>query len=143
MIAPLYRVLTGAAGRSQFIRFAIVGTGGFLVDTGVLYLCLAIVADSYYSGRLIAFFAGATFTWLCNRHFTFLDAPRTAPFQQWRQFLAVNAVGGAVNYATYAALVATLELCRNIPVLAVGAGSIAGLAFNFLGSKRLVFRAPN
>lgn len=141
MIDGALRHLAAAVDRSEFARFAIVGTGGFLVDTAVLYLCLAVVANSYYGGRLIAFLVGATFTWLCNRHFTFVGAPRAAPIKQWRHFLAVNAVGGAVNYLTYAALIASFDLCRDIPVLAVGAGSIAGLAFNFLGSKRFVFRA--
>jgi putative flippase GtrA len=55
------------------------------------------------------------------------------------RYLAANAIGGLANYATYALLVATVEPVRRWPVLAVAAGSVAGLLLNFFLSRRFVF----
>jgi hypothetical protein len=44
-----------------------------------------------------------------------------------------------VNVLTYACLIASFELIARVPVVAVAAGSAAGLALNFLGSRH-VFR---
>ena len=55
------------------------------------------------------------------------------------RFLSVNAVGGLVNYGVYAVLVAFAAAPFTNPFLALGVGSLAGLAFNFFGSKFFVF----
>jgi putative flippase GtrA len=126
------------SARLQFLRFAGVGAAGFLVDAGTLWLAMQAGAGPL-TGRLASYLAAATFTWALNRRLTFRD--RSAGLlAQWARFLAVNAVGGGVNYAVYAALVLSGGIFALHPTIAVGAGSIAGLAFNFGFSKRLVFR---
>jgi putative flippase GtrA len=50
-----------------------------------------------------------------------------------------NAVGGVVNLGTYAALVTQVGLCAELPALAVAAGSVTGLAFNYTASRLWVF----
>jgi putative flippase GtrA len=62
----------------------------------------------------------------------------------WREFLhylGAMILGGAVNYAVYAVLVATIPLVAEQPVLGVGAGVIAGMFVNFLLADRLVFKS--
>jgi len=56
---------------TRFLRFALVGTIGFVVDASVLRLVVAIFAINLYAGRLVSFLAAATVTWLLNRTFTF------------------------------------------------------------------------
>ena len=125
----------------QFVSFAIVGAGGFFVDVGILLLCLE-AGLGYYLGRLVSFLAAATLTWYGNRIFTFRHAARDQPGgRQWMRFVAAMSTGGAVNYSVYSALIAGAELFREIPALAVAAGSIAGLVVNFSASRRLVFNA--
>ena len=46
----------------------------------------------------------------------------------------------AVNYAVFAAIVALAGEGRGVALVAVAAGSIAAMGFNFLGARRLVFR---
>ena len=127
----------------EFIRFGTVGTAAFVVDTTVLYLALA-AGLGLYSGRVVSYLAAATFTWYGNRSITFETHARGAPAvaAEWLKFLLTNLVGGAVNYAVYAALVGHSDFVRAYPVLGVAAGSIAGLSVNFTLSKSLVFRAP-
>ena len=94
---------------AQLLRFAIVGTAGFGLDTALLYLGMWLLGLGPYSARLISFLVAASATWVCNRVFTFGDADQSDPWRQWRRYLATNAVGGAVNYGTYAAIVAMLR----------------------------------
>ena len=50
-------------------------------------------------------------------------------------------LGGGVNYAVYAALVATVPLVAAQPVLGVAAGVLAGMFVNFFLADKLVFRS--
>ncbi|HEY8564146.1 MAG TPA: GtrA family protein [Beijerinckiaceae bacterium] len=129
---------------SRFLRFALVGAAGFLVDAGTLMLLLAATPAGLYAGRLGSFLAAVTFTWAANRRYTFGAGRRSARglVAEWSRFVAVNALGGGVNLGVYTLLVSTSALFAARPWLAVAVGSVAGLAVNFAGSSRLVFRDP-
>lgn len=122
----------------QFLRFGVVGTIGFLVDTGALYAGLAL-GLGLYSGRALSYVIAATTTWALNRAWTFRGQGEGPAFRQWAVFLLVNLVGFACNYGTYAALVAGVAFVAQHPVIGVAAGSLAGLSGNFLLSRRFVF----
>ncbi|WP_431272871.1 GtrA family protein [Dankookia sp. P2] len=125
----------------EFLRFGVVGTAGFLVDVAVLTGAMAAGAGPY-GGRVLSYLAAATATWALNRHWTFRHRGKPASAsRQWLLFLLVNLIGFAINYGTYAALLGSLPLVRAYPALGVAAGSIAGLAGNFLLSRRIVFAA--
>ena len=123
----------------QFLRFAAVGAAGFVVDAAALMLATRVVGLDLYSGRLFSYLCAATFTWICNRRFTFA-ARDGAAVVQWLRFLGANAFGGALNYGVYAALVTFTAIGAAWPVLGVAAGSLTGMAFNFFVSKYWVFR---
>jgi len=125
----------------QFLRFSLVGAVGFGIDVGVLYLARARGLDLYTS-RLVSFLAAATFTWLGNRRFTFRTPPasRLQLGGEWVAYLGAMALGGLVNYGTYAALITWLYPLRAQPWLAVAAGTGAGLLINFLFARRVLLR---
>ena len=124
---------------NQFLRYAIVGAAGFLVDWGLLTLALQQLDLGYYLGRVFSFVGAATFTWAANRVFTFPPSEKRSALAQWQRFVSVVAVGGLVNYGTYAALVYFTDIVKAYPVLGIAAGSICGLAFNYNGARLLVF----
>lgn len=124
----------------QFLRFGAVGTAGFLVDAAVLYAAMALGLGPY-AGRAVSYAAAATFTWGANRLWTFRGAGADAPAAQWGRFVLLNLVGFALNYGTYAALVAGVPWVAAHPVIGVAAGSVAGMFANFALSRRYVFRA--
>lgn len=142
LIGPLLVRLLGparAALAQEFLRFGVVGTVGFVVDTTVLYGALALGAG-LYGGRAISYVTAATTTWLLNRLWTFRNrAGGTSAHRQWALFVIVNLGGFALNYGTYAALVTFVPLVAAWPVLGVAAGSIAGMFSNFFLSRALVF----
>jgi len=142
LIGPVLVRLLGperAALAQQFLRFGVVGTIGFVVDTGVLYGMLGLGAGLYL-GRAISYVAAATATWALNRAWTFRGRGSGPVHRQWALFVVVNLVGFALNYGTYAVLVATVPVVAAHPILGVAAGSIAGMFTNFALSRRLVFR---
>lgn len=142
VIGPVLVRLLGparAALAQEFLRFGVVGTIGFVTDTATLYAVLAL-GSGLYLGRAISYIVAATTTWLLNRVWTFRHRAGGAPARrQWALFLVVNLGGFILNYGTYAALVTWWPLAAAHPVLAVAAGSIAGMFSNFFLSRAIVF----
>jgi putative flippase GtrA len=124
----------------EFLRFGVVGVAGFVVDAAVLYGMLAL-GGGLYGGRVVSYVAAASTTWGLNRVWTFRHRAGGGDVRrQWALFLLVNLVGFALNYGTYAALVAFVPVVAAHPVLGVAAGAIAGMFSNFVFSRQLVFR---
>jgi putative flippase GtrA len=124
----------------QLLSFAAVGVVGFVVDAGALHLAITMLGTGLYLGRALSYLLAASCTWALNRRYTFRDRRGANRIAEWGRFLAANALGGLINYGTYALLVTFQPRVAANPVLGVAAGSIAGLAVNFLLSRYAVFR---
>jgi len=126
----------------RFLRFALVGTGGFLVNWVALYLALHLLPLNKYSGWFAAFLVAVTFTWWGNRTLTFRDrAATTGLLREWFVFLIGNSLGAAANFLVYFFLVTFAPPPFGNPLLAIVAGTIVGMVFNFVISSRYIFRA--
>ncbi|MFC0400933.1 GtrA family protein [Paraburkholderia rhizosphaerae] len=123
----------------QLLRFVIVGTAGFVVDASVLYVALHFGAG-YYIGRVLSFLAAVWTTWQLNRRFTFTPSDNDSPLREGGRYLLAMCGGGVVNYAAYCAVIAVLPKHALLPLVAVGAGSVAGLSFNFLVARHWVYK---
>ena len=121
----------------ELFRFAVVGTIGFVVDVAALQLFAGPLGAGLYLGRVFSFLVAASVTWYLNARFTF--RVERLGLAQWLRFLAANSVGASANYAVYAALIALGGVPSEFPAIAVGCGSLAGLAFNFAASRHFVF----
>ncbi|MBV9734893.1 MAG: GtrA family protein [Acidisphaera sp.] len=122
----------------EFLRFGVVGVIGFGVDTATVYALRS--ALGLIGAGLVAYLVAATMNWALNRAWTFRDRRHARLYRQWAAYLLTNSAGFVLNRGTYTLLVAGSPLCRGYPVLAVAAGSIAGMFVNFALSRRLVFR---
>lgn len=123
----------------QILFFAVAGVIGLLVDIAVLYAVRDAIGPFY--GRAMSFLAAVLATWLVNRAFTFRG--RSSGLSRKREFtayLTLMLAGGAVNYAAYSALVLGSATVRQHLFLGVAAGSLAGMAVNFITSKYVLFR---
>lgn len=143
MHALVARLIDTRLGRLcvQFGKFGLVGIVGLVVDMAVVGVCIRLIALDPFSSRLISYLFAATTTWALNRTFTFRGGSRRGALRQWAAFLAANAVGGLVNYGTYATLVASTSFFLEYPEAATAVGSLAGMLFNFAASKKYVFKA--
>ena len=130
---------------SRFLRFGLVGAGGFVVDTGVLFVLFQLLQLPYTAARALSILSAMNFTWMGNRVLTFrAHAAREARAiaVEWFRFLVTNAIGATINWLVSILLRYEAPVPLNNPYLALVAGVAAGLVFNFTLSKRLVFRAP-
>lgn len=122
----------------DFFRFGVVGASGFVVDTAVVYTVRGLVG--LYAAGFVSYLVAVTWTWWFNRSWTFRGQGDGPAWRQWLRFAAVNTSGFVCNRGLYVVLITTSVLCRENPVLAVAAGSVAGMFANFALSRRLVFR---
>lgn len=125
---------------AQLIRFALVGGVGFLVDTGVLYLCLYNFSFGYFLGRFISYLCASSVTWYLHGIYTFKQDSSKLKKSQLLTFVIFNSIGGLANYIVYALLVVSYAFFRAYPVAAVGVGAVLGLIINYHLSKKVVFR---
>lgn len=141
LFSPLDRLRPGLARfAAEFFRFGVVGAAGFVVDTAVLYSALALGMGPY-GGRIPAYLAAVTTTWVLNRIWTFkARASGDSVGRQWALFATVSLLGFALNYGAYAACIAFLPIAAAHPVIGVAAGALAGLFSNFFLSRLVVFR---
>lgn len=119
--------------------FGLVGVVGFIVDAGVLQALVMGFAWDRYSGRLISFVCAATATWVLNRRYTFHGPRKHSLGMEWARYMLAMSGGFACNFTAYSALVYVFDIDRHGLVLAVAAGSVAGMGVNYATSHYWVF----
>ncbi|HBF30001.1 GtrA family protein [Rhizobium sp.] len=120
----------------KLIRFALVGTAGFAVDAGVLWLLLEVTPFGAFISRIFAIALAMMTTWMFNRAFTFGASKRTIVAEGFR-YGSVGVVSALVNYGIYAGLLLTVPALN--PFFALIAASLAAMVFSFFGYSRFVF----
>lgn len=149
--------------KMKILRFAGVGSIGFVVDAATLFLLSFYIA--FIPARAIAFWVAATSNWWLNRHITF-DASNTPnPMQQWGRFIAVSCIGFIPNWGCYWLLMQSVDINQLLieslikypdlksllvnhldvevvwSVVAMVPGVLLGLITNYLLADRWVFRS--
>jgi putative flippase GtrA len=123
----------------EFLRFALVGILGFIVDAGLLNLLL-LSGLGFYGGRAISFLAAATATWGLNRSFTFRRNVACGKLRhEWAAYLGLMVLGGAVNYGVYALAIEGSPPVRAHPEFGVALGAVSGMLVNYWNA-RFLFR---
>ena len=129
-----------AAALPRFLRFALVGVVGFVVDAGVLQALFALGHWGPVEARAVAIPVAVFATWLLNRHITFPESHGGPAWISLARYCAVSAAGACVNFAVYTMLVSLSAAMAAQPLLPLAAGSIVALVVNYLGSKHFAFR---
>ena len=133
---------TGADGPArplfnQVLSFGAVGLVGFVANAGLVALLSGAIGPE--RAQLLAFPVAVTTTWSLNRRYTF-RARGGGLLREWLRYILANALGWAANNGLFFVLIMSMPFVHRQPVLAVAAGSVAGMVFNFTTSKRFVFR---
>ncbi len=139
-VNPLLPFAMDHITRTRFLKFSGIGIVSFSIDVLAFQAALSLGGMSPYTARLVSFVVATSAAWWLNRTFTFHDADNGRPDLQWARFFAANLVGGAVNYAVFVVVIAAFPIARAHPVLALAAGSLSGVFFNFTAYRRYVFR---
>lgn len=125
---------------SRFMRFALVGTLGFIVDAGVMQLLVSFAQLGPIEARAVSIPTAVFATWLLNRGFTFRKTADDPALPSLIRYAAVSAGGAAVNFLVYTALVLASSTLAARPMIPLAIASIVALVFNYLGSKHFAFR---
>jgi putative flippase GtrA len=131
--------------RHPFVRFALVGTVGYVVDTAVLALDTNLLGLDFAAGRAFSIFVAMCCTWLGNRYLTFPERRAhglSGAAQEWLKFVGANLVGAVVNYGISVLLVRYAPAPFDDKYIAQACGVLAGLVFNFTLSRTMVFKTP-
>jgi len=86
-------ILTNPRERTRFIRFAIVGVIGAVVDFGVMNLLVNLFSAPLVVAGTISFIAAVLSNFIWNRYWTYPDSRSKPIIRQWIEFLVVNAFG--------------------------------------------------
>jgi len=86
-------ILTNSRERARFVRFAIVGSIGAVVDFGVMNLLVQAFHTSLVLAGTISFIAAilSNFTW--NRYWTYPDSRSKSILRQLVEFAIVSVMG--------------------------------------------------
>jgi putative flippase GtrA len=86
-------IITDAKERGRFLRFAVVGTIGAVVDFGVANLLVNVFEASLVVAGTISFICAILSNFIWNRYWTYPDS-RTKPLlRQLTQFAIVSVAG--------------------------------------------------
>jgi putative flippase GtrA len=127
-----------APSSASISRFVVVGGLGFLVDASILSLLVHVWSWSPYTARVLSFAAAVTATWYCNRRWVF--SPTKGATREYGAYVAVQTAGAAINFVTYAVLIALLPALARLPFVPLAAGSALAMVFNYSAAKHWVFR---
>lgn len=89
--------LTDKRERIRFIKFAVVGAIGSLVDIGVMNLMTQVFHLPLVAGGSISFVCAVTNNFFGNRYWTYPDSRSKPVHHQLGMFFIVNAVGIAIR----------------------------------------------
>ena len=105
-------VFSSAQERARFLRFALVGIIGAIVDFGIFNLLTSVFSVNAITASIISFVAAVTsnFTW--NHFWTYPDSRSKTITQKLVQFAIVSAIGLAIRTPIFAGMEALL-----IPIL--------------------------
>ena len=122
---------------SYLVQFMAVGASGVAVNLGVLTLLLAMGVDAPIAiagGILVSVLTN----FALNRRFTFDYARHQNVWKQLFGFVLASVVGGAIQWAVTMAMTTQIA---GLPIqVAALFGIAAGMVFNFLANRFVVFR---
>ncbi len=97
-------IITNPRERSRFLRFAVVGIVGAIVDFGVMNLLTKVFAMPLVFAGTISFISAVMSNFIWNRYWTYPDSRSKAVVRQLFEFTIVNAIGLAIRVPLLAIL---------------------------------------
>jgi len=97
-------ILTNQRERSRFIKFALVGLIGAIVDFGVFNLLAGVFLVPAVWASVCSFIVAVMSNFVWNRYWTYPDSRTKSVHQQMAQFAAVSIIGLSIRTPLFAYL---------------------------------------
>lgn len=101
-------ILTNPRERTRFLRFAVVGVFGAIVDFGTFNLLAGPLRVPAVLASVISFIAAVVNNFLWNRYWTYPDSRSKALVRQLSEFTVISMIGLAIRTPLFAFLEARL-----------------------------------
>lgn len=88
----------------RFIKFALVGLSGTLVDFGIFNLCISIFHFNSIIASVCSFSMGLTNNFIWNRLWTYPESKEKSFGSQFIKFIIVSVIGLGIRTPLFAAL---------------------------------------
>ena len=145
----------------QIAKFGVIGVGNVLVDLGVLSLITMIFSSYFKIDSKDAMIGAVTFyslfksvsfivaninSYFWNKYWTFDQGKKKQTKSEFVQFFAVSVVGFLINVfvasVVFNIIIGSIVTMTGgqLGLIGAAAGSVAGLAWNFIGYKLWVFK---
>lgn len=125
----------------QFLKYALVGGSGFIVDASVLTVLVNVLGYGHYISRAASFSLAVTVTWWINRRWVFQTGDPSR--REYSSYFSVQLVGAVINLAIYVMTIELIPTLATIPIIPLAIGATIALLVNFLLVRRFVFRHPS
>lgn len=130
----------------RFVKFAIVGSIGFVIDTGVLSLLVFAVHMDTDNRRLaakaVSFTLAVISNFIWNRLWTYPESRSKPLHKQLTQFFVLNVIGLFINLLVFG-FVDNLLITPFGPVLALYGAQICAvgvaMVWNFISNRLITF----
>jgi len=140
-LAHLYRLYSHRHEKLvQFIEFGLIGASGVPVNLLFVYLTYDVLSLSYSTALVAGFVSAVTSNYLLNKFITFSRSKPANTAVQYLQFVATSLLGLAINMAVSLSLYNNTVFFHRYYIVTSLIGIMAGMVFNFMGSRLLVFR---
>ena len=100
----LTSIWTNPRERTRFIKFAIVGAIGAVVDFGVFNLLSGMLGIHHVAASVLSFVAAVSSNFIWNRYWTYPDSRSKPLARQLLEFVVVNVVGLGIRTPLFAGL---------------------------------------
>ncbi len=128
----LYSLMKRSGELIRFIKFAVVGGSGVLVNLGIYSLLTRLLYMNIYAAQAIAFEASVISNFLLNNFFTFADRKANRASSLLTKFIKFN----IISLAGYGIQAASLWLFHSVigwnDIVANGIGIIIATLWNYL-----------
>jgi putative flippase GtrA len=121
-------------------QFLLIGASAFVVDASSYFVCSELIGLSPFWARFIAFVIAVAVTSVGNRKFTFSDRAHPTILVQYGKSLVAACISLVPNMSVFLGLLMILPEGFIYSLLAIGCGTVVGIAFNFLLSEHYVFK---
>lgn len=125
--------------QQQMLWFLVVGSIGFMIDGGGLFVLTEFFDWSPITARVVSMPLAILVTFLMNRYLTF-KAKNLPWVRAVVTYITANAVSQGINFGLYTLLVLAFAVLYQEPMVALVMSSAVAMVFSFLLSKYWVFK---
>ena len=128
-----------APATQQLLRFCLVGGLGTVTNLVLFYFLVDVGSTTPLRGAVACFAVAVSQNYTLNELWTFATSSgRELSLKRYGKFVAASLIGLAINAAVLAGLLWLYSFPLAVVPQAIGV--LAGMSFNFVASRQLVFR---